>query len=167
MSPVRRRCGTEPCSRRGSGSHCLFQTPPFLRLRPEPRRRLASAAPSDARTQSAWRGSAPRAGEDAAARRARCRQDGAGGGEWPPLLTVHLTPISAARRAGLRTPWRATVEPGSVRNSLPLVENVHLTPKSETVYCRKQAARERGNELRRSELGTGVPSSIGVRVSEE
>jgi hypothetical protein len=41
---------------------------PFLRPRPEATRRLTSAWPSDARTQPAWRGSAPRAGEDAATR---------------------------------------------------------------------------------------------------
>ncbi len=40
--------------------------------------RLASAGPSGARTQSAWRGSATRAGEDAAPRSVRRRQTCAG-----------------------------------------------------------------------------------------
>jgi hypothetical protein len=60
---------------------------------------MARAGASDARTQPAWRGSATRAGEDAAARRPAAASRVPRRGEWTPKkgLIVNSTDICSSK----------------------------------------------------------------------
>jgi hypothetical protein len=85
---------------------------------PSPRASLASAGPSAARTQPAWRGSATRAGEDAATRSVPAAARGGGGGGSGRFLTGHFPPISAHRPCTTAVPTTQCLKPiGCAPNS--------------------------------------------------
>jgi hypothetical protein len=78
---------------------------------------LASAGPSDARTQPAWRSSAAQAGEDAAARSVPAAASGVlGRVEGTPKVKVTCTVKQGASASSSRLRWRLSRAGQTVRH---------------------------------------------------